>query len=326
MIREADPRFRHLERKIGIFITIALAGIAAAILMFALQRDLFTPKYRLNFTADRGTGFTKGMPVKLSGFRVGRLVAIALNDQAMVDITIEIDRKYSKWIRENSTVKLVKEGMIGDNILDVAVGSLDQPELKNNGMIIFIKSKGLDEMADEIAASVKPVLLEVRDIISYINNPDGDLKKSVRNIELLTRNLESTRHKADHTLTAASSSITSVAEHANQTLFSANQKIQAIDLAPALAKVNTALEHIDGKLPGILQKTDDTLANISRISNETRIMSEKTFPRVPALASQTEDLLLSSDKLIKSIQNSWLFRDSGQAEPGKGFIRGDSYE
>lgn len=326
MIREADPRFKNLERKIGIFLGIAIAGIVAALLMFALQRDFFTKKYRLNFTADRGTGFTKGMPVKLSGFRVGRVVAIALNDQAMVDITIEIDRKYSKWIRDNSTVRLVKEGMVGDNIIDVAVGSLDQPELKDNEVVMFIKNKGLDEMADEIAAAVKPVLLEVRDIISYINNPDGDLKKSVRNIEQLTRNLESTRHNADLVLTKANGSITSVAEHANQTLFSANQKIQSIDLAPALAKVNTALERIDSKLPGILQKTDETLANMSRISTETRVMSEKTFPRVPGLASQTEDLLLSSDKLINSIQNIWLFRDSGQTAPGAVFIRGDSYE
>lgn len=324
MIREADPRFKNLERKIGIFITLAIAGIAVALLMFGLQRDIFTKKYRLNFTADRGTGFTKGMPVKLSGFRVGRVIAIALNDQAMVDITIEIDRKYSRWIRDNSTVRLVKEGLVGDNIIDVSVGSLDQPELKDREMIVFIKNKGLDEMADEIAAAVKPVLLEVRDIISYINNPEGDLKKSVRHLELLTRNLEGTRRNADLVLTTANGKITSVAEHASQTLDTANQNIQSI--SPALAKLNTAMERIDGKLPGILQKTDDTLANISRISAETRSLSEKTFPRVPVLASQTEDLLLSSDKLINSIQNIWLFRGTSQQQQGQLFIRGDSYE
>lgn len=308
MILETDPRFKNLERKIGIFITIAATGIAVALLMFGLQKDFFTKKYTLRFTADRGTGFSKGMPVKLSGFRIGRVISIALNDQAMVDLTIEIDNKYHKWIRNDSTVKLVKEGLVGDNIIDVSVGSLDQTELKDNEAIVFIKNKGLDEMADEIAATVKPVLIEIRDIISYINNPEGELKKTVRNVELLTRNLEGTRQNADHLLTTT------------------NSKIQSIDLAPTLAKVNTALGQIDGKLPGILQKTDATLENVSRISSETRTMSEKTFPRIPVLASQTEELLLSSDKLINSIQNIWLLRDKGQPATNQPFIRGDSYE
>ena len=88
MIREEDARFRNLERKIGIFIATALVGIVIAAVLFGLQKDFFTKKYSLRFTAERGTGFTKGMPVKLSGFRIGRVTAISLNKLAMVDIFI----------------------------------------------------------------------------------------------------------------------------------------------------------------------------------------------------------------------------------------------
>jgi len=190
MIREEDPRFRNLERKIGIFMATALAGVVIAGLLFGLQKDFFTKKYSLRFTADRGTGFAKGMSVKLSGFRIGRVTAISLNEQAMVDIIIEIDSDYRTWIRSDSTVKLVKEGLVGDSIIDISVGSADKPQLKDKESITYIKTKSLDEVAEEIAEKVKPVLLEVSDIISYINNPDGDLKKTIRNAELLTRHLE----------------------------------------------------------------------------------------------------------------------------------------
>lgn len=326
MIREEDPRFNKLERKIGIFISIAFIGLAISFYLFGSQKDFFTKKYNLRCTVDRGTGFIKGMPVKLSGFRIGRITSIALNDQAMVDISIEIDKKYSKWIRNDSTVKLVKEGLVGDNIIDVSVGSFNKPELKENDVIIYLKTKGLDEVADEIAEKVKPVLIEVRDIISYINNPDGDLKKTVRNLEILTRNLEGTRQNTDKLLISANSNLGKISDQSTLFLNNTNKKIDSIDLAPTLNRVNSTLDQINSKLPSLLDKADLTLDNIKSISQETRKLSEKAFPQIPGMLTQTEDVMLSSDKLINSIQNNWLFRDQTQPSNKPLFIRGDSYE
>ena len=326
MVREEDPRFRNLERKIGVFIAIAFAGIILAFVFYGIQKDFFAATYNLHFTVDRGTGFSKGMPVKLSGFRIGRITSIKLNDQAMVDINIELDKKYRTWIRSDSTVKLVKEGLVGDNIVEISVGSQDKPELKDNEAIMYIKTKGLDELADEIAEKVKPVLVEVRDIIGYINDPDGDLKKSIHNLEVLTRNLEDTRRKTDQLLITANGSIERLSSKTTSVLDTTHKKIDSIDLAPTINRVNQALDNIDKKLPLLLDKADATLSDVSKISRETRIMTESAFPKIPALLSQTEDVMLSTDHLINSIQNIWLFRDNNPAAGGKLFIRGDSSE
>lgn len=326
MIREEDPRFRNLERKIGIFIATALAGIVIAAVLFGLQKDFFTKKYTLHFTVERGTGFTKGMSVKLSGFRIGRVTAISLNKQAMVDIFIEIDSDYRTWIRSDSTVKLVKEGLVGDSIIDISVGSPAKPELKNNDSITYIKTKALDELADEIAEKVKPVLIEISDIISYINDPDGDLKKTIRNAEELTRKLEDTRKNADRLLISATDNVQLVSSRANGMLDSTRNKIDSIDLTPTLTRVNSTLDHLDNKIPVLLEKADITLGNVSKISYETRLLSEKAFPRIPGVISQAEDVMLSTDRLINSLQNTWLLRDSTTPAFNQGITSGDSYE
>jgi phospholipid/cholesterol/gamma-HCH transport system substrate-binding protein len=326
MIREQDPRFIHLERKIGIFIAVALVAVVVAAVLFGVQKDFFTKKYNLHFTVDRGTGFTKGMSVKLSGFRIGRVTSIALNEQAMVDIFIEIDKKYQTWIRSDSTVKLVKEGLVGDNIVDISVGSSEKPELKDADAIMYIKTKGLDELAEEIAQKVKPVLIEVREIIGYINNPDGDLKKSIRNLELLTRNLEGTRQNTDALLASVSGNINLVTARATTMLDTTTKKVDSIDLTPILTRVNSTLDHLDKKLPVLLDKADVTMENVSRISYETRMLSEKTFPKIPGIASQVEDVMFSADRLINSLQNNWLLRDRSAPADRQDFIRGDSYE
>ena len=247
MIREEDSRFKNLERKIGIFIALALAGILAAFVLFGLQKDFFTKKYILSFTADRGTGFSKGMPVKLSGFRIGRVTGISLNKQAMVDILLEIDADYRIWIRSDSIAKLVKEGLIGDMIIDISVGSPEKPQLKDRDAITYIKTKGLDELTEEIAQKVKPVLIEVRDIISYVNDPEGDLKKTIRNAEQLTRKLEQTRQHADQFLVATTGNVNKVTIRATDLLDTTRSRIDALDLAPTLTRVNNTLELIDKK-------------------------------------------------------------------------------
>jgi len=157
MIKEEDPRFKHLERKIGLFLLAAVAGIALVVALVGIQRGLFTKKYTLHFTADRGTGFSKGMPVKLSGFRIGRLTDLSLNEHAMVDITIEVEQKYAKWIRSDSKAKQVKEGLVGDGVIEVSVGSPDKPEIKDGESIAFVKTKGLDQIVEELSDKVRPV-------------------------------------------------------------------------------------------------------------------------------------------------------------------------
>jgi len=291
-----------------------------------LQKDLFTKKYTLRFTADRGTGFTKGMSVKLSGFRIGRVTAIALNDQAMVDIIIEIDADYRAWIRNDSTVRLVKEGLVGDSIVDISVGSPDRPQLKDKDFITYIKTKSLDEMAADIADKVKPVLIEVSEIISYINDPEGDLKKTIRNAEQLTRKLEGTRQNADLLLVSAAGNVNLVATRTTSLLDSTSKKIDSIDLAPAINRINSTLDHLDTKLPALLDKADVTLENVSKISYETRLLTEKAFPKIPGVINLAEDVMLSTDRLINSLQNSWLLRDSTPPAVKQDFITGDSHE
>lgn len=326
MIREEDPRFKNLERKIGVFILIAIMGIVISVVLFGLQKDFFTHTYTLHFTVDRGTGFNKGMSVKLSGFRVGRVTSIILNELAMVDVSMEVDKKYQHWIRNDSTVKLVKEGLVGDSIVEVSVGSPEKPVLNEGENILYVKTKALDEMADEIAEKVKPVLIEVRDIIGYINNPDGDLKKSIRNLEALTRNLEQTRQNVDTLLVSSKNDIHTISLKAATVLDTTDAKLKTIDVTPALLHLNNTLDHIDAKVPSILHKLDTTLEHVSSVSQETNLMVQKAFPKFPGILSQTEDVLLRTDNLLNSLQNTWLLRGNNPTLKQPPYIRGDSHE
>lgn len=316
MIREEDPRFRHLEKKIGAFAAVALIGIVIVVLMVGIEKDLFTPKYTLRFTVEKGTGFSRGMQVKLSGFKIGRVKTITLNEQAMVDVYIEIDKQYQKWIRKDSAVRLVKEGLIGDFVLEVSVGSPKEPLLKNGDTIAFVKTKGLEEVANEIAEKVKPVLIEVRDIINYINDPNGDIKQSLKNIRHLTGELETTRRHVDTLLVTANGRVAAVAGTATKTMENINTKVNSLE--PLLVKVDTNLS----KLPPILEKTEKTMGNVEKITGDLR----KASPRIPVLVNRTQDAVEGADTVLNALKETWPIKNHVPVPRDRQFVPGDSDE
>jgi len=317
MIKVEDPRFRHLKRKVAVFAAAAIVVVAVVILLIGKENDLFTKKYQLKVTVEKGTGFTRGMQVKLSGFRIGRLKSISLNEEARVDLVLLIDQKYQKWIRKDSTAKLVKEGLVGDAIIEVSVGSRDIEALKENERLSFVKTKGLDELADELADKVKPVLSDVGEIIRYLNDPDGDIKQSMRNFNLLAKNLDLTRKKADsllvhaeHQVGSVSGKLTTVLENASDTVY----------------KANSSISSLEQKLPVLLTSAEISLKNVEKISGDLKHAEEALLPKVPLLLQKSEDALQGTNNVLHAVKGIWPISSRIKAPQENQFVPGDSHD
>lgn len=294
--RSIDTRFRHLDLKVAGFVLIPVAILLLAVYLIGKENDLFRPTYRLIFTVSKGTGFSRGMPVKLSGFRVGRLADMRLNDQARVDIMIDIDRSCSRWIREDSTVKLVKEGIVGENVLELSVGSEGRSPLPDGGRIRYEESKSLEELATEVTEKVTPVLLEIRDIIAYINDPNGDVKQ-------LVKSLNSLSGRVDRTLTSVDRLLSQTTDESAHLMTTARETIAHADRV--FTDVETALLTLNRSLPPILESSERALSSIERISSDIEKSGKKLLPRIPRLLDRTESTLESSEELMDGAKRIW---------------------
>lgn len=324
MIKEEDTRFRHLDKKIGLFAAVAIAGVVAIVLFMGADKDLLTPKYQLKFTTEKGTGFAKGMPVKLSGFRIGRIKSISLNQQAMVDVDIEVSKKYQKWIKTDSSAKLVKEGLVGDSIIEVSVGSSEAKMLKDGDAIVYEKNRGLEEIANDIAEEVKPVLMEVKEIISYINDPQGDIKQSLGHIKVLTEQLQGTREKVDSLLVSSQENVTTLAKRGTDVLENANAKVT--DLGPTLDKIDQSVASIERSLPPLLQKVDTSMSHLEKTTQQLHQASEKMLPRIPKLVNKVEDVMLNTNTVLDAVKDMWPFKNHVSPPDQRQLVPGDSHE
>ena len=335
MPNEVDPRFRNLKKKLGIFATAAVAVVAVVVLLIGKENDLFTQQYELSFTVDKGTGFTRGMPVKLSGFRIGRVRSISLNEAAKVDVVLQIGTAYQKWIRKDSSAKLVKEGLVGDAIVEISAGSPSQAKLQDRDRLAYVKTKALDEMADEIAQNVKPVLLEVSNIISYLNDPKGDIKQSMKNINLLAQHLDSTRGKADSLLVrvegevgTVSNKLSSVLDKTGSSVDSASRNLASVldDTSSTVKRANASLTKIDEKLPSLLAHADASLGNLEKVSFDLKKAEENVLPKVPALVKKTDAALGGANSVLNAAKGIWPLSNHLAVPQENQFVPGDSHD
>jgi len=207
LLHDEDKRFRRLERKIGWFVLAAVAGIVTTIVAIGYKQGVFAPQNRIYFIADSGQDISDGQSVKLSGFNIGRVTKLALTDAARVKVTLSINSAYMKWIKADAKARLVKEGVIGDTVIEVVPGSAAAELLSNDNEIAFVREMGFGRAVDELYQELVPLLEDLKRFTHYLGDPAGDFRQTLRKSNVLLTEFSETRRKLDSVLTSAAQNL-----------------------------------------------------------------------------------------------------------------------
>jgi len=344
-IQTKDLRFVHLERKVGIFILVAFVGLAAVITMIGIQQDLFTPKTRIYFITESGTDLSDGQIVKFRGFKIGKVKKVSMNNQGKVEVKLAINNHYMKWIRIDSRARLVKEGFIGDSIIEITPGSPAKRGVEEGGRIAFERERGLSELAEQIRDQVTPVIEDIKKIIKDLDNPQGDFRTILANIHKFSNNLVATSEHLDAVLLNIQDSVNEVTANvgdlsgtikkelvkvtANVDELSASVETNVIpEIESVLKNMDRAVSSVDQTasvfrqdLENVLKAMDNVLKNVKETIEDLK----KASASVPGLVDKGEDLMGESQKIMESVQDIWLFRPKA-ANPDDKILKMDSYE
>ena len=96
---------KKTEFKVGLFIVITSALIIAAVGYLAYSKGFFTREYIYTLSSKTGEDISEGMPVLFSGFKIGRVETVELNDQGLLLIKIRVPEQHTKWIRSKQHIQ-----------------------------------------------------------------------------------------------------------------------------------------------------------------------------------------------------------------------------
>ena len=181
------------ELKVGLFIVCTAVLLAAALLYLAVGKGVFETMHTFTLSSRSGDGFTEGMPVDFSGFNIGKVQALELNDKGIVLIKIKIPDRHVKWVRSDSTFILYRP-LIGVARIVVTTSDLSSPPLDPNQ----VPEVAIVNDINDAIARIEPVLDQVTKIADHVeqltrtlSDPRGNLNQLLGNAEKITANLAS---------------------------------------------------------------------------------------------------------------------------------------
>ncbi|GLS04134.1 hypothetical protein GCM10007860_12800 [Chitiniphilus shinanonensis] len=300
LLRDTDPRFQWLSWRVGAFVGSAVMLVAIVIGLLGLKQGYFVPKSRLHFVAENGSGLVAGMQIRLSGFKIGVVDSVALNDQAKVDVELLVEERYMKWIKPDSTALLQQEGLLGDNFIEIAGGTPNAKPVEDGATLTFAPSLGLSEIALDLRQRTIPIIDSVQTTLDYLNDPRGDLRGTIANVRQLTEELHATRAAVDKLLQ-------------NLDHVTGEQVPQVMAQTDAtLQRAERIAADLEVRLPSVLDKLDGTLAEAQGAASEAhaavgtaRRALDEAAPRLPSLVRNADDLVSGGRDVLDGASRSW---------------------
>lgn len=301
--QETDTRFQRLGLKLGLFIGLGVLLGVGLVLGLAVRQGYFSPKTPVYFIASSGSDLRPGMAVKLSGFKIGDVRSVELNQFASVDVEMQIEDKYMHWIKPDSVATLAREGMIGDSFISVTSGNPELPALNKEDRLRFVLGSSLGDIAQDVRNRVVPVIDEMHVLLKYANDPKGDVRGGFAELHKLTTDLQKTRKQLDqllmHVDRVADKDVPETLAQARMSLQRADASLQEIEKAvPALsAKAATSLE---------------ALGAAAAAATQTAVKAEKLLdeasPRLNNTLTEAEALMRDGRSAVNAARTRWPFK------------------
>jgi phospholipid/cholesterol/gamma-HCH transport system substrate-binding protein len=291
--RDPDPRFAALPWKLAAFVLMAVGTVLGMLLLIAYRQGFFEDKTPLYFVSDSGTDLRIGMAVKFSGFKIGEVDRLVLDERGRVEIHVLVEDRYLRWIKADSIGRVGRDGPIGDSFVDVGMGDPKLPPVTAHTRLEFIPARSFDEVIAEVRERAMPVFHEVETLIKRLSDPQGDLNQTLANVRKLSEDVHTTRAQLDALLRQlnqlAARDVPATLDETRRTLESARK----------------TLDHVEGRLPALLDQTDRTLGEAERAVRTARQTIEQAGPDAVDLIREGKDLVRKGNDTVDAVTGAW---------------------
>lgn len=325
----ADPRFKNLEFKVGLFILAAIFIIIATGVLVGINKKVFTKKIHVFVKAPSGDGIKKGMPVLFSGFQIARVDSVDLKDTGEVIMKINIPEDYVKWVREDSVAKLVAQNFIGSSSVVFEGGTGQQ--VKDGYEFLLKKDKGLDEIIEKakpVMDDLKIIVENIRVITDRMADEKGSFNTFMKGLESLGSDLVNKEGSLGYLLRSdylknetaklldnvynLQLKIDKIADNTIKTTNSVNRKIDEVDVNGINTLVGVSKKLIEN-INNSVSEIDPILANINKITSD---IGEAT-DNISKIRNEADYILSNTNDLILNLKGKWPFDSKNEEEVRK---------
>ena len=193
------------QLKVGLIVLVSLALLSSLLFLMssASGMGVFSAKMIVTSYFSNSNGLKVGAPVNLEGVTIGEIKKVQITTDAAhkltpVKVIMKIDPKFRESLHKDSTSSLVKDGLVGDTVVDINSQTAIGPLLESGDQLPSVETSDIDAVmarAKDTMQSLDTTLGKLDATIDSINQGQGTVGQLVKNRELFdnlnttTRNL-----------------------------------------------------------------------------------------------------------------------------------------
>jgi len=296
MDREIAPSGvpKNLQFRVGLLVGLAVV-LGAGFVIYALYaRGVFEDTQHLTLMADNGEGVDIGMDLTFSGFPIGRVKRLALDEQGRARIQIDVPRSDAHWLRE-STIFTLERGLVGAARIRAYSANLRDPPLPDGAVRNVLRGDTQEEVPRMVAT-----LRSTLENVEQLTASGGELQTTLGNVRALSERTAATVDRVNTLL----ASVDSLVGKTNSLVLKTDQRLFApggvVDgTAQAVEQLNALLASVRDSL----KRADAILADAEATSGQAKAATAD----LAALRAEVDSSVRKISGLIDEINGKWPF-------------------
>lgn len=180
----------------AIFIVTGSFLLLIALFVIGSKQNMFTSTMNIQSVFEKVSGLLEGSNVRFNGISVGTVSKIEIISGTKVRVVLNIVSSVKQFIKRDSKVSVVSEGLIGNKIIDITPGNENAQSVEDGDWLESIKPidaedilKSLKETGDNTSVITK----DIASIVSKVNKGEGSLGQLI-NDKTMYNDVVSTMH------------------------------------------------------------------------------------------------------------------------------------
>jgi phospholipid/cholesterol/gamma-HCH transport system substrate-binding protein len=202
-----------IQVQVGAFVAVGLLLFMMVIFMLGGEKKLFDRQYHLKARFSNISGLRVGAPVQLAGINVGTVSKVDFDPQLAdkdVRIVASISKRYRDRIRADSVASIITQGLLGDKMVLISVGSSDSKLLEEGDELQASSPTDFSSLmkgGDALVESLNKVSENLQDITGRVKTGEGfaheiiyspEGKKMLEHMIAVSENLNEITAKINH--------------------------------------------------------------------------------------------------------------------------------
>lgn len=163
---------------VGVFITIGIVILAAAIFLLGGQQQKFIKKITVKAVFNDINGLQAGNNIWLFGVKVGNVKSIQFSGANQVEVTLNLEKEAQSRVHKDALAKISSDGFIGSKIIVLTGGSLNQPQVEDGDYLKNTSAAGTEEMIATLQKNNQNLLeitTNIKEVSKKLLNGEGSL-------------------------------------------------------------------------------------------------------------------------------------------------------